>query len=668
MNVGLPELSHAFGWAVTHFLWQGALIGFVAAGVLRLVGRDAVALRYWVACGGLLASLVAFAVTASLAIPSEASAEAVPDVAALAALSAIDIVAALDVLPVPEAEPVGFAGPVALLWTLGVVLMALRLMRGGLWVRRLHRDGAALEVEPDRLEDARRMVAELSRALGVRRRVRVLCSQVVESPLVVGWLRPVILVPTATWSALTVAELRAVLAHELAHVRRHDPIVNAVQALVEALLFFHPVVWWLSRVIRDERELCCDLLAIQASGNARALATGLTRLEALRLSYSQVALAAKSPRGSLMTRIQRILDQRTDMQSLARSRRISAPRTLLLAAFGAVTLGLGVGNAAALPRAASTGSSKLSLEGRDAKADYAIVEARILQAVGAGELSPQTAKETLRALRQTMFVVEEREVVEGYLIEERPVVEGFRIQLQPEVEGHRVKLQLEAKDLPIEEEPIAEDFLIEEEPVIVDFEVVEEPAPAVVEGTEYRVFSGRPLPEEDRTDPNKVVEMERARRKLQNRELEMSRKLNLEMLKLQEQELYRYQKELKETYERAQPERRRAVQEQRKKDQFYMRRDAEGARRELIELSRAKAEEARLMAEKQRAAMQKNLKDQAAKAPQVIGYDLPMPAPVVKGKRAIEQLEKERVNLESRLNELRQAIDREAAKKANSPR
>src|SRR5262249_9924774 len=141
--------------------------------------------------------------------------------------------------------------------------------------------------------------------MGVRRRVRALMSSMVESPSVIGWLRPVILLPPATLMGLTSLQLEAIIAHEIAHIRRYDYLVNMVQMLVETLLFYHPAVWWISKRIRVERELCCDDLAVRFCGNALRYAKALTRLEKLRLSAPTVAMASTG--GPLLYRIQRLV-------------------------------------------------------------------------------------------------------------------------------------------------------------------------------------------------------------------------------------------------------------------------------------------------------------------------------------------------------------------------
>ena len=116
----------------------------------------------------------------------------------------------------------------------------------------------------------------LKTRIRVSRPVRLLVSSLVQAPAVVGWLRPVVLVPVGALAGLPAEQIEALLVHELAHIRRHDYLVNVLQSVVEALLFYHPAVWWVSGHIRTEREQCCDDVAVSVSGDvltyARALA------------------------------------------------------------------------------------------------------------------------------------------------------------------------------------------------------------------------------------------------------------------------------------------------------------------------------------------------------------------------------------------------------------
>ena len=148
-----------------------------------------------------------------------------------------------------------------LAWGLGVTVSSMRLLSGWLKLRRLVREA---EPAPAEWQEA---LEHLSRRLGMTRPVRLLRSAALDVPAAVGWLRPVVLLPVTALTGLSARQLEMVLAHELAHIRRHDFVVNLVQTLVETLLFYHPAVWWMSRVIRVEREHCCDDIAVGTSGN-----------------------------------------------------------------------------------------------------------------------------------------------------------------------------------------------------------------------------------------------------------------------------------------------------------------------------------------------------------------------------------------------------------------
>src|SRR5690349_13234356 len=140
----------------------------------------------------------------------------------------------------------------------------------------------------------------------VSRSVRLLATDRVDSPSVIGWLRPVILAPVGMLSGLAPQQVEALLAHELAHVRRHDYLVNVLQGIAESLLFYHPAVWWISNQIRTEREHCCDDLAVEASGDVLVYARALAALESMRPAHFKTVLSAND--GSLLRRIRRLAD------------------------------------------------------------------------------------------------------------------------------------------------------------------------------------------------------------------------------------------------------------------------------------------------------------------------------------------------------------------------
>jgi hypothetical protein len=192
--------------------------------------------------------------------------------------------------------------------------------------------------DPERLleylrREAGQRLFRLVERLRVSRPVRLLVSSLVEVPTVIGWLRPVVLVPVGALTGLPAAHVTALLAHELAHVRRLDYLANMLQRVVETVLFYHPAVWWVSDQIRSEREMCCDDLAVGAHGDALTYARALADLESCRRQHSTrhrgAALAADGM--SLLERIRRLLGHRPSMAHVLPTPSAAVSMTLLWA-------------------------------------------------------------------------------------------------------------------------------------------------------------------------------------------------------------------------------------------------------------------------------------------------------------------------------------------------
>lgn len=182
-------------------------------------------------------------------------------------------------------------------WLVGVALLSVWHLGGWIQVRRMTRRATRPVDEGWELA-----LIRLRRRLGIEHAVMLLESAAAPVPAVIGWLRPVILVPASAFAGLTPEQLEAILAHELAHVRRHDYLINLLQAVVETLLFYHPAVWWVSRQVRQERESCCDDLAVSVCGDRLGYARALAALEGLRTPR----LAMGADGGSLLRRIRRL--------------------------------------------------------------------------------------------------------------------------------------------------------------------------------------------------------------------------------------------------------------------------------------------------------------------------------------------------------------------------
>ena len=310
-------LLHALGWALLHSLWQGALLAASLAGLLRLLkGRSADA-RYAASCAALALMLLAPAATAFrgfVAPPATGAASRDASGASGVATTPDDSAATDERAATPNGAssfaPAG--GPLAeslegvlpwlsLLWTAGVLLLSARTIGGAVYARRLAREGTR---EAD--ERWREKFAVIARRLRVSRPVCLLESSIVQVPTAVGWLKPVVLLPASALTGLTARQLEVILAHELAHIRRHDYLVNLLQTFAETLLFYHPAAWWVSGRVRDEREHACDDVAVGTyGGDALAYARALTQMERLRHTTPRLATAASG--GNLRARVRRLV-------------------------------------------------------------------------------------------------------------------------------------------------------------------------------------------------------------------------------------------------------------------------------------------------------------------------------------------------------------------------
>ena len=281
---------------------------------LALLRRRSATARYAVSCAALaLMALMPVATAAELyvrALPAGVSPPAVSRPRASQATTAPGPTVAREVRrPVAPREEAGWMAqlqPWALpLWAVGVLLFSMRLVSAGVHVRRLERRSASAD------DGILQTAALLARRLGVERPVRVLVASIADGPATLGWLHPVILLPPAALMGITPRQLEALLAHELAHVRRHDYLVNVVQMVLETVFFYHPAIWWSSRRIRIERELCCDDVAVESCGDALSYAQALTRVAKLRVAEP----ALGSTNGPLLGRIQRVLGRPAQTQS-----------------------------------------------------------------------------------------------------------------------------------------------------------------------------------------------------------------------------------------------------------------------------------------------------------------------------------------------------------------
>ena len=328
-------IAQALGWTLVHFVWEGAVLAAMLLGMLWLLRGEPARRRYSVACAILAMMPVAFAITLAVIWAQRPMGIAMP-------IRWVQVPASAGALSVPAQ---GFSWRAILdrlawlvpVWFAGVAIFYARGLAGWAAVRRMRRRGVCAAPA-----EWRARLEELAARVRISRPVVLLESCLTDTPVLIGYLRPVILLPVGCLTGLPLAQVECILLHELAHVARHDYVVNLLQSLVEGLLFYHPAVWWVSGVVRAERENCCDDRVVELMGNARAYAATLAVLEQRRALAFENALAASG--GNLMKRIRRLtMEPRGAQVSVAPA--FSA--ALLLAVFAAALTALPV----QLPRA-----------------------------------------------------------------------------------------------------------------------------------------------------------------------------------------------------------------------------------------------------------------------------------------------------------------------------
>jgi beta-lactamase regulating signal transducer with metallopeptidase domain len=302
-----PETMRLMGLALLHFLWQGAALGAAAFLAMSLARRATV--RYVLGISLLAAMVAAPAITFLVLTHRHTTGEVTwQHVAALSGTPA-----RLEAASISETTQrvLSLGSPISsrtssiyLLWFveawfLGVVLLSLRPAAGFLLIERMR-----LKCGTPISGALYARCLELQRRIGLYRVVRYCESLQLEAPAVVGWFRPVILLPVSALTGLSTDQLSTVIAHELAHVKRYDAFVNVFQMAAETLLFYHPAIWWLSKRIREERELCCDDVAIAVCGNAVEYARALAAMAEWQTAPALVMAANRSP---LAERVARLL-------------------------------------------------------------------------------------------------------------------------------------------------------------------------------------------------------------------------------------------------------------------------------------------------------------------------------------------------------------------------
>lgn len=314
------EFIEASGWMLVHSLWQGLLVLLVLSVMLWLMRRNSAQLRYLVSYFFLLVLLVWSGITFVNAYQyaqekTQIRAQFLEGGGSVKAYLAAQM-AQNTVVSTSEPGAINFKlirlrGFLqqnfywfCAFWILGMTMVMLRMAGGLLYMQRLRTYGL-LPVG----EDLACRLKYYTNKLNLRRKVVLYLSPLAKVPLTLGTFKPVILFPFTNMTGLSADEVEAILVHELAHVLRHDYLFNIVQSVVEMLFFYHPAVWIISAQIRNERENCCDSIAIELTGDKLTYVKALAAYEKIRAGEGDLAMAFARSRGSMLNRIKRIQKQ-----------------------------------------------------------------------------------------------------------------------------------------------------------------------------------------------------------------------------------------------------------------------------------------------------------------------------------------------------------------------
>ncbi len=296
---------HALGYTLLHSLWQAGLILSLVTIALKFIPTKLSNARYAITSISMLFILMLSVGTffyiyfAPKGLPStiELSSTDQSQHAANAGTSVlgVDLYSAKSLI---HSNMPFFL----MLWISGTIIFCLRILTGLLYIGKLRERSVLIHGEWSL------RVQSLADQLQIHRWVSLGESKHIQIPIVIGYLKPIILIPVGMCSNLSTDQLEAIFLHELMHIRRKDYLINVIQSFLEAIFFFNPFVWIISGMMKKEREHCCDDAVVQHHGNPMAYARALTSLEEVRLSKTGLSLSLAENKNQLLNRIKRLME------------------------------------------------------------------------------------------------------------------------------------------------------------------------------------------------------------------------------------------------------------------------------------------------------------------------------------------------------------------------
>jgi beta-lactamase regulating signal transducer with metallopeptidase domain/peptidoglycan/xylan/chitin deacetylase (PgdA/CDA1 family) len=321
----------ALGWTLLHSLWQITLVSAGLLFALRLLKSSSANVRYSVCVVALVIAFVLPVIT-FIQISSGSRVDTVTD-SIVAKATGREVARGILRNDWQVFDPAATEGsddgsnfvglrsyldtqipnllPIAVgLWMIGVAFFAMRL-GGGIWHLRLYKTRDIEQVDTH----WEQTFSSLCEKLELTNKVRLLSSSLVRTPIAIGIIRPLVIIPAGLFLQIHPSELETIIAHELVHIRRYDTLVNIIQSLTETLLFYHPGIWWISRQVGREREFAADADVLRLFNDSHVTyARALANLEEIRLKTDKQLprLATAANGGNLMQRIEKILKIETE--------------------------------------------------------------------------------------------------------------------------------------------------------------------------------------------------------------------------------------------------------------------------------------------------------------------------------------------------------------------
>lgn len=319
-NIFSSELVEAIGWTLVHSLWQGSLVAILLAILLLFLRRNSAQVKYFISFITLFIMLGWSAITfmnsykyAKEKSDIKENITSNPDyIKNLLVQSTIgkntenienkDQIN-LSLLEIRAFFQRNFNG-ICTIWLIGIMLLTAKMIGGFIYVRRL-RTYQLKKIGDEWLAK----IDDFARKLKIDRKVEAFFSPLANVPITLGTIKPMLLFPVSAFTGLSTKDIEAILAHELAHVLRHDYFFNIIQSMVEILFFYHPAIWIISAQIRNERENSCDNIAIELTGDKVAYVKALAQVQINQMEQGQLAMAFALKRGSVLQRIKRLQKQ-----------------------------------------------------------------------------------------------------------------------------------------------------------------------------------------------------------------------------------------------------------------------------------------------------------------------------------------------------------------------